>query len=406
MSVRKPWSTVVMLGIAQTLAWGSSYYLPAMLAAPMARELGIAPSTVFAAFSAALIVSAAFGPWAGRAIDRFGGRPVLIASNLVFACGLAAIGQVQNTTQLFLAWALLGVAMGCGLYEAAFATVVRLQGQGARGAITGITLIAGFASTVGWPLSAALEAQFGWRDTCLAWAGLHLVLGLPLNLFLPSVRRASADAAYAAEPTPAIGAGPSMSVAQARRAAVLMAYVFAVAWFISTAMAAHLPQVLQAAGVGFAVAVSAAALVGPAQVAGRVLEFSVLQRLHPLLSARLATLAHPLGALALLTVGAPAAFAFAVLHGMGNGILTIAIGTLPLLLFGATGYGQRQGWLMVPARLVQAGAPFLFGLGLERWNANALWATAALSLSACVALWWLKAPALDAAAPEAAPPLR
>jgi MFS family permease len=382
-------ATVSALGTAQTLAWASSYYLPAMLAVPMARDLGIAPSTVFAAFSVALIVSAALGPYAGRAIDRFGGRPVLMASNLVFAAGLAALGWVDSTPALFLAWALMGVAMGSGLYEAAFATVVRLHGQQARSAITGITLFAGFASTVGWPVSAALESHFGWRGACMAWAGLHLLIGLPLNACLPRLPHAgAADAAASAPPETA----PLLAGADARRAAWLMAYVFAVTWFISTAMAAHLPRVLQASGVGFALAVSFAALVGPAQVAGRVLEFTVLQRFHPLLSARLAAMAHPLGAVAIGLVGAPAAAAFAVLHGAGNGILTIAIGTLPLLLFGSQGYGRRQGLLMVPARLVQAGAPFLFGLGLDRWGVQSLWISALLGVTALGALMCIAVP--------------
>jgi MFS family permease len=337
----------------------------------------------------ALIVSAGLGPYAGRAIDRFGGRPVLMASNLVFAAGLAALGWVDSTPALFLAWALMGVAMGSGLYEAAFATVVRLHGQQARSAITGITLFAGFASTVGWPVSAALESHFGWRGACMAWAGLHLLIGLPLNACLPRLPHAgAADAAASAPPETA----PLLAGADARRAAWLMAYVFAVTWFISTAMAAHLPRVLQASGVGFALAVSFAALVGPAQVAGRVLEFTVLQRFHPLLSARLAAMAHPLGAVAIGLVGAPAAAAFAVLHGAGNGILTIAIGTLPLLLFGSQGYGRRQGLLMVPARLVQAGAPFLFGLGLDRWGVQSLWISALLGVTALGALMCIAVP--------------
>ena len=146
--------TVARLGTAQTLAWASSYYLPAMLAAPMAHDLGVATPTVFAAFSVALIVSALLGPLAGRAIDRHGGRPVLVCTNLLFAAALVGMALAQGPVGLFAAWVLMGVAMGSGLYEAAFATLVRLYGQGARGAITGITLIAGFASTVGWPLSA------------------------------------------------------------------------------------------------------------------------------------------------------------------------------------------------------------------------------------------------------------
>ncbi len=377
-------TTTVMLGVAQTLAWASSYYLPAVLAGAIGKDLGISASTVFGAFSVALLVAAAVGPISGRLIDRFGGRPVLIVSNLVFATSLAALSQATHPAHVFAAWALMGVAMGSGLYEAAFATVVRLHGQQARSAITGITLFAGFASTVGWPLSAYLESTVGWRGACLAWAALHLVIGLPLNVLLP--RAAHAD--QASKEATGVGKEPGagLSPAQQRRAAILMAYVFAVTWFISTAMAAHLPELLLASGASLAAAVGIAAMVGPAQVAGRVIEFTFLKRAHPLLSARLATVAHPLGALCLGLVGTSAAAAFAVLHGLGNGILTIAIGTLPLLIFGAKGYGQRQGFLMVPARIVQAGAPFLFGIAVERWGDGALWFSAMLGLSACLAL--------------------
>ena len=163
--------TVLALGTAQTLAWASSYYLPAMLAAPMARDLGVATPTVFAVFSMALIVSALVGPLAGRLIDRHGGRPVLLGTNVLFALGLAALGSAQGPASLVAAWLLLGLAMGAGLYEAAFAALVRLYGTGSRNAITGITLLAGFASTVGWPLSAWMEVQLGWRGACFVWAG-------------------------------------------------------------------------------------------------------------------------------------------------------------------------------------------------------------------------------------------
>lgn len=228
---------------------------------------------------------------------------------------------------MFLAWAVMGVAMGSGLYEAAFATGVRLHGQDARRAITGITLFAGFASTVGWPLSAYLESTVGWRGACMAWAALHLVIGLPLHVLLPSAASTEPLATTSARSR---HAGAKLSPKQQRRAAFLMAFVFAVTWFISTAMAAHLPALLQSAGATLAVAVGIAALVGPAQVAGRLVEFTLLKHAHPLLSAHLATLAHSLGVLCLAWVGTSAATAFAVLHGLGNGILTIAIGTLPL----------------------------------------------------------------------------
>jgi MFS family permease len=383
---------VLVLGSAQTLAWASSYYLPAIVAAPMARDLGLSVPTVFTAFSLALLMSAAAGPAAGRAIDRLGGRPVLMVTNLLFAAGLAALASAQGPSSLFAAWALVGLAMAGGLYEGAFATLVRLYGAASRNPITGITLLAGLASTVGWPLSALLESQFGWRGTCLTWAALHLLVGLPLNAWLPrhaaSPPAASGGAAAAQASLPP----PPATLAAPRRTAALLAFVFAATWFCSTAMAAHLPRLLQAGGASLAVAVGVAALVGPAQVAGRLLEFGLLRRLHPLLSARLAALAHPLGAAALLVAGAPAAMLFALLHGAGNGIMTIAKGTLPLALFGAMGYGARQGWLTLPARVLQAAAPPLFGLALDRWGAGALWLTAAIGLTAFAALWGVPRP--------------
>lgn len=392
--------TVARLGCAQTLAWASTYYLPAMLAVPMARDLGVATSMVFAAFSLALIVSALLGPLAGRAIDRHGGRPVLVGTNLWFAASLAGMGMAQGPVGLFAAWALMGVAMGSGLYEAAFATLVRLYGQGARGAITGITLIAGFASTVGWPLSAWMEVQCGWRGACFGWAALHLLVGLPLNGGLPGIEKAAtgqnapapapANVAASGGATQALPAPATSDAPHALRTAVLLSFVFAVTWFTSTAMAAHLPRLLQASGTSLQAAVAIAALVGPAQVVARLLEFGLLSRLHPLLSAQLAAAAHPVGAAILIVVGAPAAAVFTVLHGAGNGILTIAKGTLPLAFFGPAGYGERQGLMMAPARVAQAFAPLLFGLLIDGVGAAALWVTSLLGVAALAALWMLR----------------
>ncbi len=386
--------TVARLGTAQTLAWASSYYLPAMLAAPMARDLGVATSTVFAAFSVALIVSALLGPFAGRAIDRHGGRPVLVGTNLLFAAALVGMALAQGPVGLFAAWVLMGVAMGSGLYEAAFATLVRLYGQGARGAITGITLIAGFASTVGWPLSAWMEAQWGWRGACAGWAALHLLVGVPLNGWLPRIAPEK-NAPATPETVPQASKAPQATTESPApdhplRTTVLLSLVFAVTWFTSTAMAAHLPRLLQASGTSLQAAVALAALVGPAQVAARLLEFGLLRRLHPLLSAQLAAAAHPVGAGLLMVLGGPAAAVFTLLHGAGNGILTIAKGTLPLVLFGPAGYGARQGLMMVPARVAQAFAPVLFGMALDRAGAAALWLTTLLGLAALGALWLLR----------------
>ena len=309
--------------------------------------------------------------------------------------------------------------MGCGLYEAAFATLVRLYGGSARNPITGITLIAGFASTIGWPLSAWMAAEFGWRGACFGWAALHLLLGLPLNALVPRAKAASAGvqaphptglvasaALPAPTPQPAAGAtdrsppsAPSVEPDAPRggasstgtRTAVLLSLVFALVWFVSTAMATHLPAMLQAGGASLNAAVAVGALVGPAQVAGRLLEFGLLRHVHPLLSARLAALGHPLGVAVLLALGPPGAAAFALLHGGGNGIMTIAKGTLPLALFGPGDYGLRQGWMMLPARVAQAVAPVAFGVMLETLGAGAMWVSAALGLGAFAALMAVRA---------------
>src|SRR5918993_3658310 len=188
---RRTTGVVAALGTAQTLAWGSTYYLPAVLAGPMAREFGVSSAWIFGAFSAALIVSALLGPAAGRAIDARGGRGVLALSNLVFAVGLVMMSTAGNVWLLAAGWLVLGVGMAMGLYDAAFSTLAYLYGREARGPITGITLIAGFASTVGWPLSALFEAEFGWRGACLIWAALQIGIGLPINHFLiPGARAA------------------------------------------------------------------------------------------------------------------------------------------------------------------------------------------------------------------------
>ena len=375
--------TVATLGVAQTLAWASSYYLPAMLAGPIAADLGVSTPTIFAAFSIALLVSALLGPQAGHAIDRWGGRPVLVATNGVFAIGLGLLASATGPVSLFAAWIVIGIGMGSGLYEAAFSALVRLHGSEARGPITGITLIAGFASTVGWPLTAWLETRLGWRGACWVWAGLHLAIGIPLNASLPKVaslvRREGASTHTSASPAVTVSAPQ-------RRVAALLSFVFAGTWFISTAMAAHFPRLLEASGTTLVAAVALGALVGPAQVVGRIVEFALLRRLHPLLSARVAALLHPIGAAALIGFGAPAAALFAILHGAGNGILTIAKGTLPLALFGADGYGRRQGLMTVPARVAQAAAPWLFGILLEHGGSRALWATAALGVTVFGAL--------------------
>ena len=369
-------SIVTALGTTQTLAWASSYYLIAILADPMARDLDCSQTSTFAAFSASLLITAMVGPRVGRTIDCFGGREVLVVSNLLFAVGLALLGLAQTQVMLWLAWLIMGAAMGLGLYDAAFATLGRIYGDTARSAITGITLLAGFASTIGWPLTAWGVAAIGWRYTCFAWAITHLAIGLPLNLFvLPKLRAAGAAASVTGKPDMPMD-----------RAMWLLGFAFAAGWVVSTAMGAHLPRILAAAGATPAEAGAAAALIGPVQVAARLLEAGFLKRLHPLISARLSTITHPIGAALLLAGGGWLAMPFTILHGAGNGILTIARGTVPLAVFGSDNYGYRLGVLGAPARILQAGAPLAFGILIDTYGAYALLVSALTCLGATGAL--------------------
>jgi predicted MFS family arabinose efflux permease len=373
---------IAVLGTTQTLAWASTYYLPAILADRISDELGMTSSWFFAAFSGSLVVAAMVGPRVGRTVDAVGGREVLAASNVIIAIGLAALAFAYSQPMLWFAWLVLGLGMGVGLYDTAFAALGRIYGTDARSAITGITLVAGFASTVGWPLTAWGATELGWRETCLAWSAANLLLGLPLNYFLLP-KPTDVAAARQSEGKPHVPIGRTM---------IILGLAFAASWMVVAAMAVHLPRLLEAAGATSVQAVAAGALIGPAQVGARLLEASVLKHFHPMVSARLSVALHPIGAAVLALFGAAAApGAFAVLHGAGSGILTIARGTVPLAMFGPENYGYRLGLLGAPSRVAMAAAPLLFGLLIERYGAGALVFSSALSLGALIGLCTLKA---------------
>jgi predicted MFS family arabinose efflux permease len=371
---------IIALGATQTLAWASSAYLPAIIAAPMSSELRCSTVWIFAAVSMAVLISGLIGPRIGKRIDRVGGRGVLALSNVVLASGLTLLATAHSFTTVMLAWVILGLGMGLGLYDAAFATLGRLYGSSARSAITGIALMAGFASTIGWPLSAWGVETIGWRGTCFAWAAAHVLVALPVNLLMI--------------PAPVVGAvtgenSPPPHIEMDRNM-WLLAIALAAVWFVAGAMAAHLPTLIEAAGASHVEAVAAAALMGPAQVIARIAEATILSGYHPLVSARLAALAHPAAAVVLVTGGATFGPLFACLHGAGNGILTIARGTVPLAIYGPENYGYRLGLLGAPARIAQAAAPVLCSLLIEKLGANALSMTALLGAITFAALLQVK----------------
>jgi predicted MFS family arabinose efflux permease len=366
---------ILVLGTTQTLAWASSFYLPAILGDRIAEDLGMSSTWFFAAFSAALVVSALVGPRVGRTVDAIGGREVLAVSNVVLAAGLAVLAFAHSQVMLWLAWMVLGVGMGIGLYDTAFAALGRIYGSEARSAITGITLLAGFASTVGWPLTAWGVSELGWRETCLAWAATHIILGLPLNLLLPRALRV-ATASDTSKPHIPLD-----------RPMIVLGLAFAASWTVVTAMAVHLPRLLEVAGASSIQAVAAGTLIGPSQVGARLFEASFMKRFHPMVSARLSVVLHPIGAAVLGMFGAAvASVPFTILHGAGGGILTIARGTVPLAIFGAENYGYRLGVLGVPTRIATAAAPLLFGILIDKFGAGVLVFSSALSIGAFIGL--------------------
>lgn len=380
MTVPNRLMVIFLLGTTQTLGWASSFYLPAILGDRIAEDLGMSSTWFFAAFSGALVVSALVGPRVGRTVDAVGGREVLAASNVILAAGLALLASAHSPAILWLAWLVLGLGMGIGLYDTAFAALGRIYGLQARSAITGITLLAGFASTVGWPLTAWGASELGWRQTCLAWAVAHIVVGLPLNLLLPTSSGAASNRD-----------GPSKPHIPIDRAMLVLGFAFAASWTVVTAMAVHLPRLLEAAGASTVQAVAAGALIGPSQVGARLLEAGAMKRFHPMLSARLSVALHPLGAAVLVAFGAVAASGvFTILHGAGSGILTIARGTVPLAMFGPENYGYRLGLLGAPSRIMMAAAPLLFGLLIDRYGAGALFFSSALSIAAFLGLCSLR----------------
>jgi MFS family permease len=338
-----------VLGINQTLSWGVTFYLPAVIAGSAAAELGQPEVAILAAFSWALLVAGFLAPRVGRWIDRHDGRTALLASIPVIASGLAVLAVAPGLTVWFAGWTIIGTGMAMGLYDTAFATAAGRLGNEAGPTITGITLVAGFASTVFWTLGAALIGWLGWRGLLLAYVGLMLAMNLPMVWLLvpPAPPR----------PRPGGTAATTPRSAADKRAVLLLGSFFALRWFITSAIAVHVLPLFTGLGLTRPEAVGIAALIGPGQVAGRILEWTIGPRVNLLLRARIAALLFPLGVLLLLHRGVAAATGFAVLYGMSNGIMTINRGTLPLALFGAEGYASMLGWLAVPVLLGQALAP-------------------------------------------------
>jgi MFS family permease len=347
---RRRWPVILVLGITQVFAWGGTFYLPAVLAQPIAKDMGWPPTWIIGGLSIGLLVAGLASPFVGSRIQRHGGRPVLACACLLLALGQAILGLAQSLPVFLTGWLILGLGMGAGLYDPAFATLGRLYGANARPAISSVTLLGGFSSTVCWPLSAYLVEHFGWRATCFAYGCIELLLCLPLILLLvPNERGAPAPAAASA-------ARLASLTPKERSAFLLLAGAFMIGSTILAMMSVHILALLQARGVALAAAVSLGALIGPAQVAARLFEVANGGRHHPIWTITGAVALVALG-LIMLALDLPMAALALILYGAGNGIFSIARGTLPLTLFGPERYAALLGRLARPSLIASALAP-------------------------------------------------
>ncbi len=352
---------VTGLGVGQILSWGSTFYLLAVLAGPIATDTGWSGSLVVAGVSLGLVIAGLGSPLVGILVAGNHGRTVLIASALMLALGLTVLGLAASQWWYLGAWVILGLGMSGGLYSGAFAVLGHTYGSSARSAITLLTLFGGFASTICWPLSTVLVNEVGWRWTALAYAAAHLLITAPLySLTIP--RHPSGPTLTAETGRPSIAVG--RPVAARWPLIVLLATVSTLGTSIASLMSIHMFSLLAGIGITGAAAVVLAASIGPSQVGARFIELIVGRKHHPLWTLLIATFALAV-AMSFLGVGLLTPMILVILYGVGIGLSSIANGTVPLALFGQEQYARIMGRIALPSLLAQAAAPVIGSLLIQ-----------------------------------------
>lgn len=377
---------ICALGVAQITAWGTTYYCLGVLAASIIAETGWSRTLVFSGFTAGLLAIGVVSPWAGRLIDQQGARAVMAIGTLLASLGLYALSLVRSEITYLAAWAFLGVGMRLVLYDAAFAALVQVAPSRGRQAISYLTLFGAFASTVFWVIGHYLNEALGWRQTLVAFAVIQLLVCLPLNWFGLSWREKANTAATSVEKARAARDGPPLTGRLRALTLVLFALVMSLNGFIFGVMSVHLVPLLEAAGLTAATAVWIASLKGFAQFGGRVVEIAFGSHLRAITVARIALGVLPLSFIVLLAAGGSlyAILLFTLLMGAAQGVITIVRGAVPLALFGAEGYGTVLGMLATPFVIVNATAPTLFAMVVDRWGWPAgMW----VLLGTCATSW-------------------
>ncbi len=381
------WLVITGLGITQIIGWGTTYYALGALSQDIAATTGWSKALIFGAFSAALLLSGLISRWAGRFIDRQGGRSLMMTGSVLAAIGCTIIGAIPSPAAYVAGWLVLGIAMRLMTYDAAFASLAQIAGPGARRAISYLTLFGGLASTVFWPVSHYLSGAIGWGPAMLAYAGLHLVVCLPIHaVVLRGARGETVGEAQAPdEHEPLAGAAR-------RKAMALFAAVLALNGLVFSAISAHVVPLFDGLGFKGEEAVAMAALIGPSQVASRMGEILMGRKLKAVHLGLIAFCLLPvaIGIFAVGSFSVTAAIVFALLYGASNGLVTIAKGAVPLVLFGRRGYGEVLGLLSAPNLVLNAAAPLLFALLLDRTGpATALLIAGGASLVSGLCMVWL-----------------
>lgn len=366
---KAPASLIWALGATQIIGYGTLYYSFSILAPDMAREFSVPVERLFGLLSLALLVGAVLAPKAGGWADRYGAGRLMVPGSLAAGLALAAAALSPNSLTLGISLVAMEVASIFVLYSTAFAAIVQVGGARAQKSITHLTLIAGFASTLFWPLTATLHEHLSWRSIYLGFALLNVLVCLPVHYWVWKLSRKRM-----AEPptTPSIEV---VSGIAARRAGagswifLLMLAAFAIEGFVLASILVHMVPMVTALGLGTAGLV-VSTLFGPSQVASRLLNMIFGERLSQTMLAVISAgfLASALTVLLLTSPWLPGVIVFAILFGLGSGLASIVGGTLPLELFGRTGYGSRLGWVTAARQLSSALAPFAFALMMQSWG--------------------------------------
>lgn len=378
---------ILALGVTQVAGYGALYYAFAVLAPEMTKSFGWAPEWTYGGFAIGLLAGGLAAPFAGRLIDKYGTRRMMSVGSVLASLSLFALSKAEGLVSYYAAMIALEVVSTLVLYDAAFTALTQAHGAGARRAISKLTLIGGFASTLFWPLTTGWLAQMEWRSIYQIYAVGYLALALPLHaLLLPPGRGA---VTRRSQPSAEQAHDGYLAGTARRRAFVLLAIAFSLQGFVVSAMSVHMLTLLQGFGFSTVLAVSLGAMVGPSQVTGRLIEMLFGTNVAPVTTAWVSGALMPFGFVLLVIGSGTAALAglFAIAYGVSMGLSSIVRGTVPLQLFGPAGYGAMLGRLSAPGLVIRAAAPLGFAVMMERAGLSAsTWVLVAFSGTAALAL--------------------